>query len=117
MVSIIIIAENVTTSPLQLALPLAIKLINFRINVYVRLGYGIGKGFVVGEEDVLQQFERISAVVHKNIAYKMRKKVDVSRLDVIRSLGMCKLHAMAWEGDSEEYVPHGVEVLCNFPKA
>lgn len=54
----------------------------------MRLGYGIGKGFVVGEEDVLQQFERISAVVHKNIAYKMRKKVDVSRLEVIRSLGM-----------------------------
>ena len=42
----------------------------------------------MGEEDVLQQFERISSVVHKNIAYKMRKKVDVSRLEVIRCLGM-----------------------------
>lgn len=65
-----------------------VKYINYRINHHVRLGYSIGKGFVVGEEEVLQQFDRIASVVHKNIAHKMRKKVDTSRLDVIRSLGM-----------------------------
>jgi hypothetical protein len=53
----------------------------------VRLGYSIGKGFVVGEEEVLLQFDRIASVVHKNIAFKMRKRVDIARLDVIRSLG------------------------------
>ncbi len=53
----------------------------------MRLGYGIGKGFVVGEEEVLQQFDRIASEVHKSIVHKLRKKVDSSRLDVIRSLG------------------------------
>lgn len=70
------------------------KYINYRINFHVRLGYAIGKGFVVGEEEVLQQFDRIASVVHKNIAYKMRKRVDMARLDVIRSLGMMEICAL-----------------------
>ena len=57
----------------------------------MRLGYGIGKGFVVAEEEVLQQFDRIGSEVHKSIVHKLRKKVDSSRLDVIRSLGMRKI--------------------------
>ena len=62
-------------------------MLNYKINGHVRLGYGIGKGFVVGEEEILQQFDRIASVAHKSIAHKMRKRVDKSRLDVIRSLG------------------------------
>lgn len=73
---------------LQIIVPLGIKLVQFRINHLVRLGYGIGKGFVVGEEDVLQQFDRIASEVHKGIGHKLRKKVDSARLDVIRCLGM-----------------------------
>ena len=66
-----------------------LQYINYRIKFHVRLGYAIGKGFVVGEEEVLLQFDRIASVVHKNIAHRMRKRVDIARLDVIRSLGTC----------------------------
>lgn len=72
---------------LQLLSPLGLLLVNIWINRNLRLGYGIGKGFVVGEESILQQFDRIGNVVDKKIAKKLKKKVEVNRLDVIRSLG------------------------------
>ena len=53
----------------------------------LQIGYGIGKGFVIGEEEILQQFDRIASVVRKSIAYRMKGKVDSNRLKVIRSLG------------------------------
>ena len=68
-------------------MPLGIRLVLWKIKQHVRLSYGIGKSFVVGEEEVLQQFDRMAAVVNKNVAHRMRKKVDGARLDVIRSLG------------------------------
>ena len=58
------------------------------INRRLRFGYDIGKGFVVGEEELLQQFDRIvSMVPNKSIAQELRRRVETSRLDVIRSLG------------------------------
>ena len=58
------------------------------INLRLRFGYDIGKGFVVGEEELLQQFDKIvSMVPNKSIAQELRRRVETSRLDVIRSLG------------------------------
>ena len=57
------------------------------INRKLRFGYDIGKGFVVGEEEMLQQFDRIGVVVHKSIAQELKRRAEATRLDVIRSLG------------------------------
>lgn len=57
------------------------------INRRLRFGYDIGKGFVVGEEEMLQKFGRIGSVVHKNIAREFERRAEQSRVDVIRSLG------------------------------
>ena len=72
----------------QLALPLMIRLVDTVINRHLRFGYDIGKGFVVGEEELLQQFDKIvSMVPNKSIAQELRRRVETSRLGVIRSLG------------------------------
>ena len=79
---------SASTLRTQLALPLLIRLVDTIINRRLRFGYDIGKGFVVGEEELLQQFDRIvSMVPNKNIAQDLRRRVEASRLDVIRSLG------------------------------
>ena len=79
---------SASTLRTQLALPLLIRLVDTVINRRLRFGYDIGKGFVVGEEELLQQFDRIvSMVPNKNIAQELRRRVEASRLDVIRSLG------------------------------
>ena len=65
-----------------------IRVVDTIINLRLRFGYDIGKGFVVGEEELLQQFDRIvSMVPNKSIAQELRRRVEASRLDVIRSLG------------------------------
>ena len=68
-------------------LPLLIRVVDTIINRRLRFGYDIGKGFVVGEEEMMQQFDRIATVVHKNIAQELRRRAEVTRLEVIRSLG------------------------------
>ena len=69
-----------------------IRLVDTVINRHLRFGYDIGKGFVVGEEELLQQFDRIvSMVPNKSIAQELRRRVESSRLDVIKSLGKSKL--------------------------
>ncbi len=62
------------------------------INRKLRFGYDIGKGFVVGAEEMLQQFDRTGAAVHMSIARELRRRAEVTRLDVIRSLGEGTLH-------------------------
>ena len=62
-------------------------MVDIFINRKLRFGYDIGKGFVVGEEEMLQQFDRIGSVVHKNIAQELRRRAEETRLDIIRSLG------------------------------
>lgn len=57
------------------------------INRKLRFGYDIGKGFVVGEEEMLQQFDRIGAVGHRGLAQELKRRAEATRLDVIRSLG------------------------------
>ena len=72
---------------MQLVLPLLSRAVDAIINRRLRFGYDIGKGFVVGEEEMMQQFDRIGSVVHDNIAEELRRRSEATRLDVIRSLG------------------------------
>lgn len=78
---------------LQLVLPLLIRFVDIMINRKLRFGYDIGKGFVVGIEEMLQQFDRIGSMIHKNIAQELHRRAEESRLDVIRSLG--RKHSLA----------------------
>ena len=71
----------------QFVLPLIIQLVDAIINRRLRFGYDIGKGFVVGEEEMLLSFDRIGSVVHKNIAQELRRRAESTRLSVIQSLG------------------------------
>ena len=71
----------------QFVLPLIIHLVDAIINRRLRFGYDIGKGFVVGEEEMLLSFDRIGSVVHKNIAQELRRRAESTRLSVIQSLG------------------------------
>ena len=61
---------------------------NDRMNHFLKLGYSIGKAFVVGEDEILQQFDRITSVLHTNVANNIKKKLNSSRLSAIRSLGI-----------------------------
>ena len=71
----------------QFVLPLIIHLVDAIINRRLQFGYDIGKGFVVGEEEMLLSFDRIGSVVHKNIAQELRRRAESTRLSVIQSLG------------------------------
>ena len=53
----------------------------------LRFGYDVGKGFVTGEEEMLQQFDRFGALVHEKISQELRRRAEETRLDVIKSLG------------------------------
>ena len=66
--------------------PLIIKVINDIINRYLKLGYAVGKGFVLGKDEVLKQFDQLQLIVRGDIASVMRGRVEQSRLDVLRSL-------------------------------
>ena len=71
-------------------LPLFIKIVDHYINRRLRFGYDIGKGFVVGEEEILQQFDRLGSGVPKAIMDILWNRSEEARLDVIRSLGIVK---------------------------
>lgn len=62
---------------------------DYLINRQLRLGYDIGRGFVVGEDEVLSQFHRLK-LVHRETAEIFKRKIEATRLDVIRSLGLIR---------------------------
>ena len=53
----------------------------------LRFGYDVGKGFVMGEDEMLKQFDRFGGLVHKKIALELQRRAEETRLDVIKSLG------------------------------
>lgn len=55
----------------------------------MRFGYDIGRGFVVGEEELLSQFERFIHI-DESVAKKFKKSIEETRLSVIRSLGLIR---------------------------
>ena len=69
-------------------IPLFIRGVDNIIHRRLRFGYDVGKGFVMGEEEMLQQFDRFGGLVHKKIALELRRRAEETRLDVIKSLGM-----------------------------
>ena len=73
----------------QLFLPRLIKIVDYFVNRRLRFGYDIGRGFVVGEEELLQHSGRIK-LVHKEVAEELLKRVEATRLGVIRSLGLIR---------------------------
>ena len=67
-------------------MPQLIKLLDNYISHYLGFGYGVGKGFVLAEEDVLKQFDNLQFIVNESIGLVMKTRVEKSRLDVLRSL-------------------------------
>ena len=66
-----------------------IKIVDYFVNRRLRFGYDIGRGFVVGEEELLQRSDRIK-LVHKEVAEELIKRVEANRLEVIRSMGLIR---------------------------
>ena len=77
------------TRVLRLIKPMVPKIMDFlngQINHRLSLGYDIGKGYVVGEEEVSKYINHM--VDHKQILESLKRLSDDSRLMVIRDLGM-----------------------------
>lgn len=67
-------------------IPTLLRMVNERINVALRFGYDVGKGYVMGEEDV---FLHIPLMVdNKEIANTLRDKVNAGRIEIMRELGL-----------------------------
>ena len=77
------------TRVLRLIKPMVPRMLDFlnrQINQRLSLGYDIGKGYVVGEEEVSKYISHM--VDHKQILESLKRLSDESRLMVIRDLGM-----------------------------
>ncbi|KAF0287203.1 Sodium/hydrogen exchanger 11 [Amphibalanus amphitrite] len=77
------------TRVLRLIKPMVPRILDFlnrQINQRLSLGYDIGKGYVVGEEEVAKYINHM--VDHKQILESLKRLSDESRLMVIRDLGM-----------------------------
>ncbi|XP_037070931.1 sodium/hydrogen exchanger 10-like isoform X2 [Pollicipes pollicipes] len=68
------------------AVPRILDFLNRQVNQRLSLGYDIGKGYVVGEEEVSKYLNHM--VDHKQILESLKRLSDESRLMVIRDLGM-----------------------------
>jgi len=61
------------------------------VNHHLRLGYDIGKGFLTGEEDMMQQFGRL-ALTDEEQTQELKQHSDYTRMEVIKSLGKITGH-------------------------
>ena len=66
-----------------------IKLMDYFVNRRLRFGYDIGRGFVVGVEELVQKSDRL-VVVHRELAEGLIKRAKATRLDVIRSMALIR---------------------------
>lgn len=62
------------------------KVIDNIINRHLSLGYDIGKGFVMAEEEIGKHIDRM--VEHQETAKRLKIQSEINRLEVIKSLGM-----------------------------
>ena len=60
-------------------------MINDVINQQLSFGYDVGKGFVVGEEEVSKHLNDM--VADKRAARDLKSRSEKNRLDVVKSLG------------------------------
>jgi sodium/hydrogen exchanger 10/11 len=74
---------------IQLVLPISVKIIEYMINRWLRLGYDIGRGFVVGEEEVLNQFDSFK-LVHEPTASKFKQRIETTKLNIIKSMNLIR---------------------------
>jgi len=67
---------------------LLLHIVNDALDRSLRLGYGIGKGFVLGKEEVLKKFfDSYSGPAEiEHIIADIKSELEVSRLNVLRSL-------------------------------
>lgn len=63
-----------------------IDIVNHQINKKLRLGYDVGKGYITGEEEVLNNIDVM--VDNKRIAKEIRHTVGLGRLDIMKELGI-----------------------------
>ncbi|XP_013420708.1 sodium/hydrogen exchanger 10 [Lingula anatina] len=67
-------------------IPKIIAFLNRQINQMLSYGYDVGKGYVVGEEEVKKLIDHIND--NKKIAVILKQVSDKGRLEVIRELGL-----------------------------
>ncbi|XP_033119377.1 sodium/hydrogen exchanger 10-like [Anneissia japonica] len=67
-------------------IPRIISFLNTRINKKLSLGYDVGKGFVIGEEEVNKFVDHM--VDNQSILNDLKRRSETSRLEVIRELGL-----------------------------
>ncbi|KAK6472662.1 sodium/hydrogen exchanger 10-like [Huso huso] len=70
----------------KIIIPRLIELLNKQINKQLSFGYDIGKGYVVGEEDISKIVDHISD--EKSIAQKLRNILEKNRQEAVRELGL-----------------------------
>ena len=66
-------------------MPKIIDMINNNINRQLSFGYDVGKGFIVGEEEVSKHIHDM--VADKRVSRDLKSRSEKSRLDVVKSLG------------------------------
>ena len=67
-----------------------INFVNSRINQKLSLGYDVGKGFVIGEEEVSKLIDRL--VDNESILGYLKNTSETTRLGCIRELGKWRLY-------------------------
>ena len=67
-------------------MPKIIDMINDVTHRQLSFGYDVGKGFIVGEEEVSKHLHDM--VADKRVARDLKARSEKSRLDVVKSLGM-----------------------------
>ncbi|XP_038047378.1 sodium/hydrogen exchanger 10-like [Patiria miniata] len=70
----------------KVLIPKLINFLNGRINLQLSLGYDVGKGFVLGEEEVSKLIDRL--VDNDSILDYLKNISETNRLECIRELGM-----------------------------
>lgn len=71
------------------------------VNEHLRLGYDIGKGFLTGEEDMMQQFARL-ALMDEEQTQELKEHSDFTRIEVIKSLGEWPSHMTVYVFSEEK---------------
>ncbi len=75
---------------LQGLIPTILKALNARINKQLRFGYDVGKGYIMGEEEVHNFIDLM--VDHKDISQEIKEKVAHGRTEIMKALGKFCLH-------------------------
>ena len=66
-------------------IPQLIDFINLQINKKLRLGYDVGKGYITGEEDVLNFIDQM--IDNRKVAKELKVVISDGRLVIMKELG------------------------------